>query len=68
MTKKISSIDYDGLISCANGELFGEGNPQLPMPPMLMIDRINEISSDGGSEGKGHVIAEYDINPGLWYS
>lgn len=67
MTKKISSIDYDGLISCANGELFGEGNPQLPMPPMLMIDRINEISSDGGSEGKGHVIAEYDINPGLWF-
>ena len=63
----MSSIDYEGLISCAKGEMFGDGNPQLPMPPMLMMDRINEISSDGGPSGKGHVIAEYDINPDLWF-
>ena len=67
MNKKISSIDYDGLISCAKGEMFGDGNPQLPMPPMLMMDRITEISSEGGSANKGHVIAEYDINPQLWF-
>ena len=67
MTQKISSIDYEGLISCAKGEMFGKGNPQLPMPPMLMMDRISEISSEGGSEGKGHVIAEYDIKPDLWF-
>jgi len=67
MLEKMSSIDYEGLISCAKGEMFGDGNPQLPMPPMLMMDRINEISSDGGPSGKGHVIAEYDINPDLWF-
>jgi 3-hydroxyacyl-[acyl-carrier protein] dehydratase/trans-2-decenoyl-[acyl-carrier protein] isomerase len=67
MLEKTSSIDYEGLISCAKGEMFGDGNPQLPMPPMLMMDRISEISSDGGSSGKGHVIAEYDINPDLWF-
>ncbi len=67
MTQKTNSIDYEGLISCARGEMFGEGNPQLPMPPMLMIDRITEISSEGGSANKGHVIAELDIDPRLWF-
>ena len=67
MTKKTSIIDYQGLISCAKGEMFGDGNPQLPMPPMLMMDRISDISFDGGSLGKGHVIAEYDIHPDLWF-
>jgi 3-hydroxyacyl-[acyl-carrier protein] dehydratase / trans-2-decenoyl-[acyl-carrier protein] isomerase len=67
MLEKMISIDYEGLISCAKGEMFGDGNPQLPMPPMLMMDRINEISSDGGPSGKGHVTAEYDINPDLWF-
>ncbi len=67
MNKKISSINYEGLISCAKGEMFGDGNPQLPMPPMLMMDRIIEISTDGGFASKGHVIAEYDIVPDLWF-
>ena len=67
MKKNNSSIDYEGLIACAKGEMFGRGNPQLPMPPMLMIDRINQISNDGGSSGKGHVIAELNINPDLWF-
>tara|TARA_B100000700_G_C14605403_1_gene651108 strand:+ start:29 stop:541 length:513 start_codon:yes stop_codon:yes gene_type:complete len=67
MRKNFSSINYEGLISCAKGEMFGEGNPQLPMPPMLMIDRITEISSDGGTNEKGHVIAELDIDPELWF-
>ena len=67
MSENTTSINYDGLIACAKGEMFGEGNPQLPMPPMLMMDRINEISSDGGLNGQGHVYAELDINPDLWF-
>ena len=67
MTDRPSEIDYDGLISCAKGEMFGPGNPQLPMPPMLMMDRVTEISSDNGMFDKGHVIAEFDIDPDLWF-
>lgn len=47
--------------------VFGQGNAQLPEPPMLMMDRVTEISEDGGLHGKGHVIAEFDINPELWF-
>jgi len=57
MSDRPSSYSYDDLIKCAQGELFGEGNAQLPMPPMLMMDRITEISEDGGEHGKGHVVA-----------
>lgn len=60
-------FDREGLIKCARGELFGSGNAQLPMPPMLMFDRVLEISADGGTNGKGHVLAELDINPDLWF-
>ena len=67
MTSRQSKFDYDGLISCAKGELFGLGNPQLPMPPMLMMDRVTEISDEGGENGKGHVVAEFDIKPNLWF-
>ena len=47
--------------------MFGIGNAQLPLPPMLMVDRITDISSDGGTNGEGHVVAELDINPDLWF-
>lgn len=67
MTERKSSFDLAGLISCARGELFGPGNPQLPMPPMLMMDRILNISETGGSTGKGEIHAELDINPDLWF-
>ena len=67
MSDRPSSIDYEGLLACARGEMFGQGNPQLPMPPMLMMDRITEISMDGGSNGQGHVVAELDITPDLWF-
>ena len=56
-----------GLLACARGELFGEGNARLPLPPMLMFDRITEIKADGGSQGKGSVEAEFDIKPDLWF-
>jgi 3-hydroxyacyl-[acyl-carrier protein] dehydratase/trans-2-decenoyl-[acyl-carrier protein] isomerase len=61
------SFDRDDLLKCARGELFGPGNAQLPAPPMLMMDRITDISGDGGAHGKGHVVAEFDIKPDLWF-
>ena len=57
----------DELLACAHGELFGDGNARLPAPNMLMMDRIVSISADGGSHGKGHMLAELDINPDLWF-
>ncbi len=62
-----SSFDLQGLLACARGDLFGPGNAQLPMPPMLMFDRITTITADGGEDGKGQVIAEFDIHPDLWF-
>jgi 3-hydroxyacyl-[acyl-carrier protein] dehydratase/trans-2-decenoyl-[acyl-carrier protein] isomerase len=67
MTERPTSFDREGLLACARGEMFGPGNPQLPLPPMLMVDRVTEISADGGPSGKGHVVAEFDIAPELWF-
>ncbi len=65
--KNKSSFNRDELLQCGRGELFGEGNAQLPLPPMLMFDRIVKITEDGGQYGKGEVIAELDVNPDLWF-
>jgi len=62
-----NSFSYEDLITCGKGELFGPGNAQLPLPPMLMIDRIKTIDEDGGANGKGQIIAELDIKPDLWF-
>mgnify|MGYP000241651785 FL=1 len=62
-----SSFSYEKLIQCGNGTLFGEGNAQLPLPPMLMIDRIININNNGGEFSKGEIIAELDIKPDLWF-
>jgi 3-hydroxyacyl-[acyl-carrier protein] dehydratase/trans-2-decenoyl-[acyl-carrier protein] isomerase len=62
-----SRMDKDDLLACGRGEMFGPGNAQLPVPPMLMIDRIVEITSEGGKHGKGFIHAELDINPDLWF-
>lgn len=62
-----TSFNKQDLLKCASGDLFGPGNAQLPEPPMLMVDRVTEISDDGGLHGKGHVIAELDIVPDLWF-
>jgi 3-hydroxyacyl-[acyl-carrier protein] dehydratase/trans-2-decenoyl-[acyl-carrier protein] isomerase len=67
MTGRPSSFDYGDLLACGRGELFGAGNAQLPLPPMLMFDRITAIAEDGGEHGKGHVRAELDIKPDLWF-
>jgi 3-hydroxyacyl-[acyl-carrier protein] dehydratase/trans-2-decenoyl-[acyl-carrier protein] isomerase len=62
-----SSYTKDDLILSSLGGYFGPGNAQLPAPPMLMMDRITELSLDGGEFGKGHVTAERDITPDLWF-
>lgn len=62
-----SSFSYEEILTCSRGEMFGEGNPQLPLPPMLMMDRIVEINDDGGEAGKGFIHAEYDISPEKWF-
>jgi len=62
-----SSYSHEELIACGRDETFGPGNAQLPMPPMLMFDRITHITNEGGAYGKGQVFAELDINPDLWF-
>jgi 3-hydroxyacyl-[acyl-carrier protein] dehydratase/trans-2-decenoyl-[acyl-carrier protein] isomerase len=66
MTRQ-SSFTKQELIQCGEGEMFGEGNSQLPTDNMLMMDRITHISEQGGKYGKGQIIAELDINPDLWF-
>lgn len=67
MEDRRSSFEYEDLLACGRGELFGAGNAQLPLPPMLMFDRIAEISEIGGASGKGFVRAEFAIRPDLWF-
>lgn len=62
-----SSFEFEDLLACGRGELFGPGNPQLPLPNMLMLDRITLIDDSGGAHRKGQIIAELDIHPDLWF-
>lgn len=62
-----SSFTKEELLQCGRGEMFGPGNAQLPLPPMLMFDRISHISDEGGAHGKGSIIAELDVSPDLWF-
>lgn len=64
---KQSSYNREELLKCGNGELFGPGNAQLPTPNMLMMDRITQITEEGGEFGKGEMKAELDITPDLWF-
>ena len=65
--KQKNNYNYEDLLTCAKGELFGPGNAQLPMPPMLMFEKITNISSDGGANDKGVIQAEMAIKPDLWF-
>jgi len=67
MGEKRHSYEYEDLLACGRGELFGLGNAQLPLPPMLMFDRITEITETGGEHGKGMLRAELDVKPDLWF-
>jgi len=62
-----SSLSYEDLIDSGEGRMFGPGNAQLPLPPMLMFDRITHIAMEGGTHNKGQVVAEFDINPKRWF-
>ena len=66
MNKK-NKYSYEDLLKSGKGELFGEGNAQLPAPPMLMFDRITSVSNEGGDFQKGLIVAELDIKPDLWF-
>ena len=67
MSARQSSFNYEELIACGRGDIFGSGNAQLPLPPMLMFDRITSVTEDGGAHGKGHIRAELDVRPDLWF-
>ena len=62
-----SRYTHEELLDCGHARLFGPGNAQLPLPPMLMFDRIIKITNDGGDNGKGEIIAELDVKPDLWF-
>ncbi len=62
-----NSYSYNDLIDSGHGRVFGPGNARLPLPPMLMFDRITTINTDGGEHGKGQIIAELDVKPDLWF-
>ncbi len=64
---KKNSYSYNELINCGEGKLFGPGNAKLPLPPMLMFDRITEINDDKGAFKKGLLKAELDIKNDLWF-
>jgi 3-hydroxyacyl-[acyl-carrier protein] dehydratase/trans-2-decenoyl-[acyl-carrier protein] isomerase len=62
-----SAYSRDELLACARGELFDPDSAKLPLPDMLMTDRITLITNSGGDYGKGEIQAELDINPDLWF-
>jgi 3-hydroxyacyl-[acyl-carrier protein] dehydratase/trans-2-decenoyl-[acyl-carrier protein] isomerase len=66
MQNRRTSFGYEDLLACGRGDLFADG-PQLPLPPMLMFERISEIAEEGGPHGKGLVRAELDVKPDLWF-
>ena len=70
MRERQNSYNYEDLLTCGRGELFGPGNAQLPLPPMLMFDRISSVTEQGGAHGKGQIVAELKVagNPALdWF-
>ncbi len=62
-----NSFTREEILECGHGRLFGPGNAQLPLPNMLMFDRITEINNDGGIAGKGLIVAELDLSPDIWF-
>ena len=67
MTPNRNSYSYEDLLACAHGKLFGPGNARLPLPPLLMFDRITKITDKGGAHDKGELVAELDVKPDLWF-
>ena len=67
MANQKNAYSYEDLLECGHGRLFGPGNAQLPLPPMLMFDRISEITADGGAFQKGKAVAELDVSEDNWF-
>lgn len=67
LPERKNAYDYDDLLACGHGEMFGKTNGRLPKPPMLMTDRVTLITDDTGNFGKGEIKAEFDIKPDLWF-
>lgn len=65
--EKKSSYTYEEILTCSHGKMFGPGNAQLPLPPMLMVHRITDISETGGEHDNGYIRAEFDITDDLWF-
>ncbi len=62
-----SSYSREELLLSGREGIFGEGNARLPLPNMLMFDRITHIDDTGGKYGKGEIVAELDVLPDLWF-
>ncbi len=67
MLEKKNAYNREELLECGHHGFAGPGTAQLPVPQMLMFDRITAITDDGGEYGKGRIEAELDINPDLWF-
>jgi 3-hydroxyacyl-[acyl-carrier protein] dehydratase/trans-2-decenoyl-[acyl-carrier protein] isomerase len=67
MLEKKNAYNREELLECGYHGFAGAGTAQLPVPQMLMFDRVTHISGDGGEYGKGRIEAELDINPDLWF-
>lgn len=67
ISNRKNAYTREELLECGQGRMFGPGNAQLPIPNMLMLDRITSITVDGGEHGKGEIVAELDIHPDLWF-
>lgn len=67
MAEQKSSYTYEEILTCSRGEMFGPGNAQLPLPPMLMLHRITQVDEEGGPHGAGCIRAEFDITDDLWF-
>ena len=63
----VESFTYEQLIASGEGRLFTPESGRLPLPPMLMFDRITHIDDDGGAHGLGCIRAELDVKPDLWF-
>jgi 3-hydroxyacyl-[acyl-carrier protein] dehydratase/trans-2-decenoyl-[acyl-carrier protein] isomerase len=67
MAERRTSYGLPELLASGRGDLLGPGRAQLPLPPLLMFERIEAISETGGTYGKGQVVAALRVagNPGL---
>ena len=63
-----SHFSKDELLAMAYGRLVTDApeafTARLPIPPMMMVDRIIEIGADGK---RGRIVAEQDVHLDAWF-